>query len=772
MGSSKKHKEKSRDKDAEERRREHKKHRHKERERDGSDRDGTREKEKRKRSRSRDRSGRESRSKGERSGGEPRVKKEKVDHGYEESNAETQPQSASGDASLSIEETNKLRAKLGLKPLELTENKKELGTKEEPMVAETINPVLIQQQKEMREKLAAAKEKRILNQKLGKVKTLAEEDWLDDTSAWVERSRKLAKEKELAEKRAKLLEEMDEEFGVSSLVEEDFAQSRKEAYTARDLKGLKVQHKVDSFNEGQTVILTLEDKGVLEEKEDVLVNVGLVDKEKAEKNVELKKKKPDYKPYEEEESVDDMVTFKSRSVLSKYDEEIEGEKKKSFRLNTGGFADGERERELEAMREALRNQAQSLEMPALTIASEYYTPQEMVGFKKTKRRVKKIRKKEKQSIADELLADDTRSTDFGSRTRGRGRKQLEEDGEEVKEEESSQPHNVPQMSDDIRTAEMDISDDEDFTPPEPAVIEEDEAEQELQKQLEKQRKLKQKQLLKDSGEKVAEQIQVLSKGISDNDEKRNNIVFNATSEFCRTLGDIPTYGQSGNREDQEDIMDFEQEEEKDDAGGSDSDMDENVGWSTVNLDEEQKQPDFSTASATILDEEPIVNSGLAAALLLCKNKGLLDTQMQKVARVRAPKGALPNDNYCIEDKMGFDDKYSRREEYRGFTQDFKEKDGYKPDVRIEYVDESGRKLTPKEAFRQLSHRFHGKGSGKMKTERRMKKLEEEALLKKMSSSDTPLGTVALLQEKQKSQKTPYIVLSGSGKSMNANTITK
>lgn len=772
MGSSKKHKEKSRDKDTEERRREHKKHRHKDREREASDRDGTRDKDKRKRSRSRDRSGRESRSKGEKSSGEPRVKKEKVDPGYEESSAEIGPQSASGDASLSIEETNKLRAKLGLKPLDLNENKKELGTKEEPVVAETINPVLIAQQKEMREKLAAMKEKRILNQKLGKVKTLAEDDWLDDTAAWVERSRKLAKEKEMAEKRAKLLEEMDEEFGVSSLVEEEFAQSKNDAYTSRDLKGLKVQHKVDSFNEGQTVILTLQDKGVLEEEEDVLVNVGLVDKEKAEKNVELKKKKPDYKPYDEEESVDDMATFKPRSVLSKYDEEIDGEKKKSFRLNTGGFADGERERELQAIKDSLRNQAQSLEMPALTIASEYYTPQEMVGFKKTKRRVKKIRKKEKQTTA-ELLPDDTRSSDFGSRTRGRGRKQVDEDSEEIKTEESSMPENIPQMSDDVRMAEMDISDEEDFTPPEPAALEEDEAEQELQKQLEKQRKLRQKQLLKDSGEKVAEQVKVLGNGVNDNDpEKRNNIVFNATSEFCRTLGDIPTYGLSGNREDQEDIMDFEQEEEKADAGDSDSEMDENVGWSTVNLDEEQKQPDFSTASATILDEEPIVNSGLAAALLLCKNKGLLDTQMQKVARVRAPKGALPNDNYCIEDKMGFDDKYSRREEYRGFTQDFKEKDGYKPDVKIEYVDESGRKLTPKEAFRQLSHRFHGKGSGKMKTERRMKKLEEEALLKKMSSSDTPLGTVALLQEKQKSQKTPYIVLSGSGKSMNANTITK
>lgn len=41
------------------------------------------------------------------------------------------------------------------------------------------------------------------------------------------------------------------------------------------------------------------------------MNVGLVDKEKAEKNVELKKKKPDYKPYEEEESVDDMVVVRS-----------------------------------------------------------------------------------------------------------------------------------------------------------------------------------------------------------------------------------------------------------------------------------------------------------------------------------------------------------------------------------------------------------------------------------------------------------------------------
>ncbi|KAI4887874.1 hypothetical protein NFI96_015083 [Prochilodus magdalenae] len=634
MGSSKKHKEKDKERDPEERHREHKKHRHKERDRDKEREGRDKEREKRKRSRSRERSSRgekESRSKGEKSSGEPRVKKEKVDPGYEETE-DVAPKSASGDASLSIEETNKLRAKLGLKPLELNENKKELGTKEEPLLAETINPVQIKQQAEIREKLAALKEKRLLNQKLGKVKTLGEEEpWLDDTAAWVERSRTLAKEKEMAEKRAKLLEEMDEEFGVSNLVEQEFAQSKKEAYSSKDLKGLSVQHKMESFKEGETVILTLQDKDVLAEEEDILVNVGLVDKEKAEKNVELKKKKPDYKPYDEEETVDDMVTFKTKSVLSKYDEEIEGEKKKSFRLSAGGFATGERERELQAIRESLHNQAQSLEMPALTLATEYYTPQELVGFKKTKRRVKKIRKKEKALRAEDLLTDDSRNTDFGSRSRGRGRRQMDEEGEEevlAKDDDegsSSQVPDVLQQSDDIRMADMDISDEDDFVAPESAGIEEDEAELELQKQLEKQRKLKQKQLLKDSGEKVVEHLRELGKTREEEDdpEKKNNIVFNATSEFCRTLGDIPTYGLSGNREDQEDIMDFEQDDEREGGDGSNSENDDNVRWSTVNLDEEQKQPDFATASTTILDEEPIVNSGLAAALLLCKNKGKL-----------------------------------------------------------------------------------------------------------------------------------------------------
>lgn len=93
----------------------------------------------------------------------------------------------------------------------------------------------------------------------------------------------------------------------------------------------------------------------------------------------------DNRPYTTDDTILTLLLFppsfqfKPKSVLSKYDEEIEGEKKKSFRLSAGGYAAGERERELQAIRETLRSQAQSLDMPALAVASEYYTPQEMVS---------------------------------------------------------------------------------------------------------------------------------------------------------------------------------------------------------------------------------------------------------------------------------------------------------------------------------------------------------------------------------------------------------
>jgi U4/U6.U5 tri-snRNP-associated protein 1 len=63
---------------------------------------------------------------------------------------------------------------------------------------------------------------------------------------------------------------------------------------------------------------------------------------------------------------------------------------------------------------------ESLESRPLQIASEYYTAEEMVSFKKVKRRVKKVRSKGDGILkADDLIQEtqETTSSDLGSRSR-------------------------------------------------------------------------------------------------------------------------------------------------------------------------------------------------------------------------------------------------------------------------------------------------------------------------------------------------------------------
>lgn len=84
---------------------------------------------------------------------------------------------------------------------------------------------------------------------------------------------------------------------------------------------------------------------------------------------------------------------------------------------------------------------------------------------------------------------------------------------------------------------------------------------------------------------------------------------------------------------------------------------------------------------------------------------------------------------------------------------------YKPDVEIRYHDEDGRVLTTKEAWKALSHKFHGKGSGRMKTEKRLKKIAEEKKREAMGSGDTPLSMQAAFQIRQEKAGQAHMVLS-------------
>ncbi|XP_023931823.1 U4/U6.U5 tri-snRNP-associated protein 1 [Lingula anatina] len=371
MGSSKKHKERDRE-------REHKrKHKHRSRSRSRS----PREKKRRHRDRSHSRDKETGYSKDVEGRSEIYEEELKI---KEEPSDDIKPKSSGGDISLSIEETNKLRAKLGLKPLEVpdeNEPKEEKESLKDDIHKPAGNIAQAQMTEKLKEKLAVIKEKRRINMQLGKVKTLGESDSDDESAAtWVKRNRKDAEEKKMAEKRAKMLEEMDAEFGIGNLVEEEFAplMNKGKEYTSRDLKGIKVEHGMGSFKEGKAVILTLKDKGILDEDDegDTLVNVNIVDDERSKKNVENKKKKPDYKPWDEPE-YDEYGMLKTTNILDKYDEEIDGEKRDAFTLGSGGKYDGEHEKNMEKIRAQLRQQGQSLSLAAPNIASEYYTQEEM-----------------------------------------------------------------------------------------------------------------------------------------------------------------------------------------------------------------------------------------------------------------------------------------------------------------------------------------------------------------------------------------------------------
>ncbi|NWX41405.1 SNUT1 protein, partial [Steatornis caripensis] len=160
--------------------------------------------------------------------------------------------------------------------------------------------------------------------------------------------------------------------------------------------------------------------GVLEESEDVLVNVTLVAEEQAQENTELRKKKPLYVPYEDEDPTAAPQGPKEHVVLPKY---AEPPQRPSFRLGPGGTTEGGGLGDPQQQPPTTGPAPQSLELPPLRLAPEYLTPQEMsVTFRKTRRRVRRLRRKEKPLRADDLLPlapGDTRG-DFGSRWAPRG----------------------------------------------------------------------------------------------------------------------------------------------------------------------------------------------------------------------------------------------------------------------------------------------------------------------------------------------------------------
>ena len=106
-----------------------------------------------------------------------------------------------------------------------------------------------------------------------------------------------------------------------------------------DLAGLKVNHDFEELDEGEDRILTLKDSRILDNEgaycaqfalpssnlaaEDELQNVEMAEHERTKKNNEMKIKKADYTGYDDEEFAEGQAGLR-KSILSKYDEDLEG----------------------------------------------------------------------------------------------------------------------------------------------------------------------------------------------------------------------------------------------------------------------------------------------------------------------------------------------------------------------------------------------------------------------------------------------------------------
>lgn len=276
-------------------------------------------------------------------------------------------------------------------------------------------------------------------------------------------------------------------------------------------------------------------------------------------NLMRKREDPDKVEYEAPE-VDAAGNIVQRTLLTKYDEEIEGEKKKTFRLGSGGLVNAQDEVPEAVRRVAKLRRLQNLEMPQAQLAPEYLTENEMVSFrkvKKTKKKKKKLTVDDLEPMEEESLVhlgsrqarqarieamqsegwEEVAAEDMAARLSGGGRsmslKELLEEQDQVKEEEMAEVEEIPEAEQD------DI---------------------ELQEALARSRRAKMAQSNQPSSERILDVVR--ERNATNQQEEEEMVVdgeellmtLNTTDEFCRTLGDLPTYGLSGNRAEEDQSM--------------------------------------------------------------------------------------------------------------------------------------------------------------------------------------------------------------------------
>lgn len=637
-----------------------------------------------------------------------------------------------GEVSCSIEETNRIRALLGLKPL----NDVRLD-KEATAVENFKNEKKEREAKELQQRIEEAKNKRLLNAKLKGV-TLSsinideEDESLLTAADWVKRSRMKALIQPNID---------DKKIDIRSAVDK--------SYTSDNLKGLKVMHSANTFETGEEVILTLADSNVLErddygkiiginKEEDVLENINITEEEKRmEREKRLKRlKRPVYSAYDDDEFAEGVIPGAKRTILSQYDDDkIVGKPK--FEIGNGGNGYN--------MNEPVPTQplaSESLELNKEIGNNDFYTKAEYnVIFKKPKSDLSKKKRQLRKRVDVEedddrtvaiTLADDPIDLDkvLGENEQGennlsdRGsRKQKRNiDSLQAEEAERRERYREATQAAEAKTktafanisTKLPVSEDVEWSKirlnravtqlSESSFRDRDQNLEDDDYGARKTLELIEKQKLFANIKSTASSVQIESKDdIDDIDmegrRKDGKLIFSSTIEFTSRLQGLLT---DKAREDAErsmlersksnkidtietlpDVMDVQDDERN--IEFDNDDMEE--GSSVV----ENLHDDPNDSQLGFIHEQPIIANSTAAALQLLKRSGELKWQEKLAGRSKDSRDIAVPESQIPLDK-----------------------------VKLEYRDEYGRNLTKKEAFRQLSYKFHGQEPGKKKKEKRLK----------------------------------------------------
>ncbi|KAJ3693561.1 hypothetical protein LUZ60_009041 [Juncus effusus] len=621
---------------------------------------------------------------------------------------------------------------------------------------------------ELREKIVKKKEERL------KEREKEEED--SDVLSFVSKLRKVEEKRKMErEKALKLSQALEEQDKLLAGSDDDSDDEESAAHAKDHLAGMKVLHGLDKVIEGGAVVLTLKDQdilasGDLNEEADMLENVEIGEQKHRDDLYQASKKKTGI--YTDKFSDDTGI---KKPMLAQYDDPMEDE---GVTLDEGGRFTGEAEKKLEELRK--RISGVSTQKPALDLtsqsktSSEYYTQEEMLQFKKPKKKkTKSLRKKEKldlDALEAEAKESGLGSSDFGSRKDPNRLGKIEE--KEKMESESrigKYKAAIEKAEEETRISRMretGISDDGNEGN-EVLVFGEDY--EDLQRSVEQERK---RALMMRKEENVLDLKKVVSLAtekkvnnendmeIDNNDHgdndggnsgNSNKVVFSDMDEFVWGL----QLKEETQKPETDDVF-MDADSPPPQQPQQDETADITAGWSDLTsnsssqpppppspLKDKEEQKDALAPDDII--HEPSVGKGLSGALKLLKDRGTLNEGIDWGGRTMDKKKSK---------LVGIVEEPSSKSGGSGV----REKE--EREIRIERLDEFGRIMTPKEAFRALSHKFHGKGPGKMKQEKRLKKFQEELKAKQMPDSDTPLLSMEKMREAQAKMKSPYLVLSG------------